>query len=746
MASSSIPSASDATRHRREELAREMAQNVRWRMPLSTGKLLLCLFAVTASSAGALAQDTLQTMPRFDRYEKLRRDIAGSVKRGSVTPKWSEDSSTFTYDLDGKVYKFDIATLKATETNEKPTPTAPVARNRRGNRVGAPERGRQFTTSLSEDGKLKATTRDRNVYISGVDGKNEFAVTTEGSAATRIKFGIASWVYGEELGVRDAMWWSPDSKKLAFYKFDESKVKDYFLQYDQTKVQDTLDTEAYPKAGAPNPVVTLYVYDLESKQTTTVDAHFGDTALGEYVFDVRWSPDGKEVLFNRSDRKQKTLQLCAADPTSGKCRVIVEESQPQSWAENHPTMQFLEDKNRFIWGSERNGYKNLYLYDLSGKLINAITQNEFDTTGIVTVDEKAGNLFYLCRSGNGPYLQQLNRVSLDGTGNTRITDPSLSHTVSIAPDGKHFVDVSQTIDTPPVSVLLDAEGKKVADIAKSDLTAFDKLRLRKTKRMTFTAADGKTTCYGTLQFPSDFSESRKYPVIVGVYGGPESSGGPETFQTPNPITELGFLVASFDGHGTGGRGKAFRDAVYGKLGIVEIDDQAAGAKSLLDLHYVNGRIGIYGTSYGGYASLMCLLRHPEVFSVSCSSSSVTDWLNYDSIYTERYNGLPDATENQAGYDNGKAVKYAANLKGKLMLYYGTADNNVHPSNTIQLVQALEAAGKQYDMQVGPDRGHTQMNANRMWEYFITHLILEKPKDNLKVMWNRRKREKATANS
>lgn len=685
-------------------------------------------------------------MPRYDRYEKLRREISGSVKRGAVSARWTDDSQTFYFDQDGKTYKFAIADGKALVTTETP-PVSTTGANRRGGRRGgngAPERGRQFSSALSEDGKLRATTKDRNVYFSNADGKMEQAVTSEGSAASRTKFGIASWVYGEELGVREAMWWSKDAKKLAFYKFDESPVKDYYLQYNQVQIQDTLDTEAYPKAGAPNPVVTLLVYDLVSKVTTTIDTKFANPALGEYVFDVRWSPDGKELLFNRSDRKQKTLQLCAADPETGKCRMIVEESQPQSWAENHPPIQFLEDKSRFIWGSERNGYKNYYLYDLSGKLINAITQNTFDAQSIVSVDEKAGVMYYLCRSGNGPYLQQLNRVNLDGTGDKRLTDPTLSHTVSLAPDFKHFVDVAQTVDIPPTTYLCDGEGAKVAEVAKSDLTKFDSLKLKKTQRLTFTAADGKTTCYGTLQFPSDFNPHKKYPVVVSVYGGPESSGGAETFQTPNPITEFGFLVASFDGRGTGGRGKAFRDEVYGKLGVVEIDDQAAGAKSLTSLPYVNGRIGIYGTSYGGYASLMCLLRHPEVFSVSCSSSSVTDWLNYDSIYTERYNGLPWEGENKAGYDNGKAVKYVPNLKGKLMLYYGTADNNVHPSNTIQVVQALETAGKHYDLQIGPDRGHTSMNATRMWEYFITYLILEKNPDHLKLAWNRRARDKRRA--
>ncbi len=683
-------------------------------------------------------------MPRSDRYVKLRSGMAGSVNRGSVTARWADDGKWFTYDLDGKNYKFDIATGKATETSEAAA-TPPVRGGRRGGQRGgrgAPERGRQFSSAMSEDGKLRATTRNRNVFISDADGKNEYPVTTDGTAIARTKYGIASWVYGEELGVREAMWWSPDGKRLAFYRFDETPVKDYFLQYNQVQIQDTLDTEAYPKAGAPNPTVTLFVYDLASKLTTTVDTKFGEPMVGEYVYDVRWSPDGQELFYNRSDRKQKTMQLCAADPTTGKCRVIVEEAQPQSWSENHPTMQFLADNKRFIWSSERNGYKNLYLYDLTGKLINPITNNAFDMQGILSVDEKANVVYYLCRSGKGPYLQQLNRVNLDGTGDKRLTDPALSHTVTLSPNGSHFVDVEQAVDTAPTTILCDGDGKKIAEIAKSDLKGFDKLRLKKTQRFSFMAADGKTTCYGTLQFPSDFSPSRKYPVIVSVYGGPESSGGAEQFQTPNAITELGFLVASFDGRGTNNRGKAFREAVYGKLGIVEIDDQAAGAKYLDTLPYVNGRIGIYGTSYGGYASLMCLLRHPEVFDVSCSSSSVTDWLNYDSIYTERYMGLPDAGENQAGYDNAKAVKYAKDLSGKLMLYYGTADNNVHPSNTLQLIQALESAGKHYDLQVGPDRQHTQMNTTRMWEYFITHLILEKKKsDHLKTTFDRRKREK-----
>lgn len=688
--------------------------------------LLIALVA-----AGAHAQDTLQTMPRYDRYEKLRREISGSVVRGIVNVNWADDSKSFTYAKDAKTYRFDIESKKEAEATASDTP---VRRN--GQNRGAPDRGRQFATAFTPDGKLKAVCRDRNVYISDADGKNEVAVTTEGSIPNRIKYGVASWVYGEELEVREAMWWSPDGTKLAFYRFDESAVKDYFLQYNQVSVQDTLDVEAYPKAGAPNPVVTLYVYDLASKKTTEVNTKFDDATLGEYVYDVRWSPDGKSLFYNRTNRKQNIMEFCSADPSSGSSKAIVRESQPQSWAENHPKVKFLEDKNRFIWSSERNGYVNLYLYDLSGKLISTITKGQADVSDVVKVDEASKTLWYTCRDGNNPYLMQLHRVRLDGKSDRRLTEPSLSHSITLAPNGKYFVDIQQAVDIAPATVLRDGDGKEIRTLATSDLTKFSALGLKKTERFTFLAADGKTKCYGTVQFPSDFDPSKKYPLVVSVYGGPESGGSPENFQAPNAITEMGFLHAWLDGRGTSGRGKAFRDAVYGKLGVVEIDDQAAGAQELAKRPYVDGkRMGIYGTSYGGYASVMAILRHPETFAAACSSSPVTDWLNYDSIYTERFMGLPDKGENEAGYKAAAAATYAKDLRGKLMLYYGTADNNVHPSNTLQLVTALESAGRRYDLQVGPDRGHSGMNSTRMWEYFVTNLILNSPKqDALAVVY------------
>ena len=695
----------------------------------------IILFSVSLSAA--VAQDTLETMPRYDRYIKLIRDVTSSIVPGSVNARWSADSKSFFYSFQGKSYRYDIEKGRAEETTEQPPAENPnEGRRRRGG--GAPERGRQFSIVTSPDGKLRATSRDRNVYISDSSGKDEFAVTTDGSETARIKYGVASWVYGEELGVQNAMWWSPDNKKLAYYRFDESKVKDYYVTMSEGQVQDRLDTEPYPKAGAPNPEVELYVYDLASKKSTRIDPRFGDAGLAEYVFDVQWSDDGKQLYFNRTNRKQNTLQFCAADPETGSAKMIVEEAHKESWAENHPERRFLDDKQRFIWSSERNGFKNFYLYNLDGKELATLTKNQVDATRIVKVDEASGQFYYESYGTDNPYFRQLHRAALDGKSDVILTSPDMDHEVSIAPDAKHMVDVAQSPSDPPVSRLLDADGKVLDTFVKSDTSKFDTLNLKKTEVFTFKSADDKTTCYGTLQFPSDFDPAQKYPLLLTVYGGPDSGGINSRFQTPNPITELGFIVVNLAGRGTTGRGKAFRDAVYGKLGIVEMDDQNAGIRSLGSRPYVDlDRVGVFGTSYGGYSTVMLMLRHPETFKVGCASSPVTDWHNYDSVYTERYMGLPTDDDNRAGYDAGSAMKYASQLKGKLMLYFGSADNNVHPSNTYQLTQAIEAAGKRYDMQVGTDKGHTQMNATRMWEYFVTHLILQPHKDPLELVWNRR---------
>jgi dipeptidyl-peptidase-4 len=414
-------------------------------------------------------------------------------------------------------------------------------------------------------------------------------------------------------------------------------------------------------------------------------------------------------------------------------------------------MTFLKDGQRFIWESERSGWSNFYLYDLRGKLIAPLTAHTgFEVGSLLKIDEAAGLLFYTARDGDNYLKLQLHRVGLGGGKDVRLTDPAFNHTVAgcmgtpaggggrggfgaggggcgISPDNAYFVDVYQTHDTPPATRLVDAAGKTVAELAKSDLTKYTQLGFKPAEMFTYTAADGKTRLHGLLQFPSNFDPAKKYPALVSVYGGPASASNTarETFVTPNATAEYGFLILNLDSRSAPGQGKRTLDDVYLKLGQVEIDDMAEGVKSLYARPYFDkSRVGIYGTSYGGYASVMSILRHPEVFAAASSSSPVTAWYHYDSIYTERYMWIPQ--ENKENYDKGSAMSYAKALKGRLLLYYGTADNNVHPSNMMQLIKALQDGGKSFEVQVGPDRGHSGVNQDRMMEFFIDNLIVRPP--------------------
>lgn len=692
----------------------------------------LLLLQVPAS----LAQSRLATMPGRAEFEAQNRALQGAVKRAQVRASWAPDGSALYYEADGRKWKLDLATTRQAEwTGDFPNePDRRSGPNPNASRR-PPQRGRQFTEAFSPDGSRKLYTHERNAWLSDADGKNAVPLTEDGSAQTRVKYAAACWVYGEELGQREAMGWSPDGKRVWFYRFDESRCPDYYLTYSVTKVQNTLDVEPYNKAGAPNPEVDLIICDVATKAMVKVDARDGrpfDNGLGHYLYGIQFSPDSKELWFHRTNRRQNVMQWCAADVRTGKVRVIVEETNPNGWTENSPTCVLFDEqeniekspqwKGKFLWVTERTGFANFSIGSLDGKEFRMLTTHPFEVGRVVRLDLKANRLYYLARSGRTPHLMQLHVVGLDGKNDRRLTDPNFNHTVQLSPNGQFFLDTAETVDTPPTIRVMNVEGKEIAKLAESDLNEFRKRGFHTVERVVFKSADGKFDLYGYLHKPMGFDPNKKYPLLIDVYGGPESGGGAERFQTPDSKTGYGFLVAEVDGRVTNGRGRAFKDAAYLKLGQVEIDDQAAFVRALATRPYVDAsRVGISGTSYGGYASAMCILRYPELFHVAVASSSVTDWRNYDTIYTERYMWIPQ--ENEEGYTKGSCLTYANNLQGRLLLYYGTADNNVHPANTYQLVSALQRAGKTHDLQVGPDQGHTGVNFNRMMEYFVQYLIV-----------------------
>lgn len=685
-------------------------------------KFKACLSAIVLLSAFtiATAQDKLKNMPGYEQYSEVAPKIRGSVKLAPTYFSWNDDSRSFKYAKEKEYFKYTIG--------EGETP-ADVDNENSGRSWGnRPARGRQYASTESPDGKYVAFTKDRNMYFKNADGSDTIAITTNGNQENHLKYGIATWVYGEELGQTTAMWWSPDSKKIAFYEFDEKEAKKYYVLYNQTQIQDSIEIEAYPKVGAKNLPVNLKVYDFETKEITNLDLRDGksyhDGDLGTYIYDISWSPNGKELLYHSTNRKQNVMELKAANPNTGKSRVVVREEWLPSFTKNSPEMHILENGNQFIWASERTGFNNYYLYNFDGTMVNPLTTNDYEASNIVRVDEDNGLLYYMARSGDNFMKMQLHSVKLNGKSDKRLTDPAYHHNANVSPDGKYFIDVAQTHDIPPFTNLMTTKGKKVAEIGESDMTEFNAMGLKKVEVFTFTSADGKTELHGMLHYPSNFDPSKKYPLILSNYGGPGTNAFSENFRTPDALTEYGFLVANIDGRNLKGRGKKLLDQLYGNLGIVEMDDFAAGIKSLYDRPYFDKeKVGVYGTSYGGTTAATSLLRYPDVYHAAVANSAVTDWRNYDNIYTERYMGLLE--ENLDGYEASSLINMAKDLRGELMIFFGTSDNNVHPANSLQFIKALQAAGKSFEVQVGPDKGHSSMNRDRMMEFFIEHLVMDK---------------------
>ncbi len=705
------------------------------------GTFFLCLALVFAASilpySGGNAE-ILRSCPAQERSGPAAGD-AGAQQRpmeaideaaikGVISmPVWSEDGKTLTFTNNRKKFSFDLMTgrleSRGEQSEEERQKEMESRRGRfrqmresRDPRIQRPARGRQYMVERSPDSTWYALCENWNVVLEKIPGGQKTTVTTGGDR--KYRFGTANWVYGEEIDQLHGMWWTPDSKKLIYYVFDERPVRDYYLAGDMTQVITSNLVEGYTKAGDPNPIASLEIYDLESKLRTPIDC-----GKAEYIYNMRFTPDGKEFLFNRTDRHQRRLDVVALDIATLKTRVVVTEFQ-KTWQENAPLMQFLKDGQRFIWETEKTGYRHYELRHLDGRLLSTLTRGTYPDMGIVLVDETNGWLYYSADSDpKAPLCTQLHRVRLDGKGQQRLTTKPMNHSAfTLSPDGKWFTVQYETVAVPPSTALYTTRGTWVSTLAQGPDIQNDRSEL-----FTYKAADGITDLYGILHKPAQMDPAKKYPLIVSVYGGPTSRAVYQRFRRGHPYNDQGYLVAQFDNRGTSGRGKAFADMVYGKLGDVDIQDQADGVKFLRQRPYVDGdRVGIVGHSYGGFMAAMGILKHPDVFTVAVDRAGPTWWRNYDSIYTERYMNLPQ--DNPEGYEKGKAANYAKDLKGHLLIMHGLVDDNVHPSNAFQLIDALDAANqfKLYETRFFPKNDHGFGGEDMQMEFFERHLKPEKP--------------------
>ncbi len=688
---------------------------------LSLGVKGLTIAALFAVPAFVLSQSRLGEMPGTGPARQVRSELTKGLKIAQLSVRWTSEG--FPAWQNGATW----TALNPASLTEQPLSSAPnVDRPMR-----RPGRGRQLTEALAPLEGMKALSKEGHVFL--VKDGRERQISKPEMGGPRIKHGQASWVYGEELGQNDAMGFSSDSKWLWFYRFDETQVKDTHLALSQATPQTRLEIEAYPKPGQPNPLVDLYIANTETGELHKVQVRPGefDDGIGHYVYNIKWRPGVSQLIFHRLDRRHKAREICSWDPQTQSLKVLDREENPSAWVEDASALTFLEDlpgaresdlESALIL-SEASGFTNLYRINLKEGGRTPLVRSAFDLRSVARIDLVKREIDVIAIPGSRG-MRQLYRLNL-ATGQFRsLTDLTLHHDVQISPNGEWIIDRASNAATPPSVRLLNSRGEVLKVLAESDVSVLDAQNYPRPEAFTFRSADGVTLLNGTVCLPPASYQGPR-PVLVQVYGGPlglSADSWNEDFKAPPSAADYGFAVVRLEVRGGGGRGRAFRNALYQKMGQIEIDDLAAGVKSLAGRARIDlSRVGIEGTSYGGYASLMAVLRHPDVFHAAASQSCVSDWRNYDTIYTERYMGiLPESKE---AYDAGSGVVLADKLTGWLMVYYGTADDNTHPSNSLQVIRALQRANKSFEVQVGVDVGHSGMNTARMMEFFIERLVM-----------------------
>lgn len=586
------------------------------------------------------------------------------------------------------------------------------------------EKGFQMFAKLNPAGDKVAFVRDRNLFMVDLNTMQETQLTDDGSEGGIIN-GTFDWVYEEEFGLRDGWQWSPDGRHIAFFKLDETNTRD-FAMTDLLGQYPEYEQFRYPKAGEDNSEVKVGVIDVATQGIEFLDTNTwnegGDTH--EYIARMGWTPDANgehKVWMFRLDRDQNDLDFLYAG-VNGSVETVLQE-QEDTWINvENDKLTFLEDGEHFVWQSEVNGYNHLYLYKNSGELVAPITSGEWDVTAFHGIDEETGTAYFTAAK-DSPLERHLYAVSIEsGTGEetsmslpVKISDEAGTHNVNMSGDLGYYIDSYSNSTTPSV-VSLRSNDSGAVKVLESNEDLINTLAEYNTPAPEFISVPGGdgTSLNAYVIKPTNFDESKQYPLLMYVYGGPgsqtvrDSWGGSRYLWHAYLAEELGVIVASVDNRGTGARGKEFKSVTYKNLGQREAEDQIAAAKHLGGLPYIDAnRMGIWGWSYGGYMTLMSMLYGdgPNTFKLGVSVAPVTDWRLYDTIYTERYMSTPQ--KNEEGYRVGAPQTYADRLQDhqRLLIIHGDFDDNVHFQQSVQMVNALQAANKQFDMMMYPGRNH-----------------------------------------
>lgn len=573
---------------------------------------------------------------------------------------------------------------------------------------------------LSPDGKRVLYRWKSNLYVIDLGTKRTEQLTSDGTPT--LLNGQLDWVYPEELEIETASWWSPDSRRIAYMQF---KVADEFVypQMDLIGVRAISEPERYPQAGTPNAEVKVGVISADGGSTRWMD--LGETSH-TLLARVVWLPDSSEIAVERLSRVQDKLDLLFSNPDSGTVDTVLHE-ESKTWLNVADNLFFLKSRPEFFWTSERSGFRHIYRYSNKGELLGQLTKGDWEVTSVAAIDEARQRIVYTSTQAS-PLERQVYAVRFDGGEPERITKERGTHDAHANQDGSYFVDTYSSLKDPDETTLRNASGEQVALLKPANKKDIEEYELLPSEILALKTPDG-VTLYGRLIKPAGFRAGTKYPVVVSVYGGPH-------FQTVRDdwsgvsfdqvLAHRGYVVWHLDNRGSSDRGTAFEAPIYREMGKVEVADQVFGVRHLIQMGFVDPtRVGITGWSYGGYMTIHSMLLAPDIFKVGVAGAPVTDWHNYDTIYTERYMGLPD--ENRKGYDAGSNVKNAAKLQGKLLILHNFEDDNVLFQNTMQMADALERADKQFFMQIYPQKSHGVTGGLRkplyqaMLNFFEAHL-------------------------
>ncbi len=560
----------------------------------------------------------------------------------------------------------------------------------------------QYAT-FSPDANKVAYVFENNLYYKDLSTGKENQLTIDGSFNNLI-FGSTDWVYEEEFSFAKAFWWSPDSKRIAYMAFDESEVKEFTMTLYKDGAYPEYETFKYPKVGEKNSEVSVFIYDLKSEETLPVD-------LGteyEYIPRVKWTQNPNQLCVFKMNRWQNDLELVLADAATGKTSTLLKEKN-KYYVDIHDNLNFLKDGKHFIWTSEKSGFNHVYLYNMKGKEVKQLTKGDWEVTDFYGVNEEKEKIFFQSAE-ESPMERHIYTASLKGGKKKKLTNNKGWNTVQFSSTYDYYVNTHSTINSPSSYTVFKLKGDKVRTIEDNQKLKgiIETHKAQPAEFYSFKTSEN-VSLNGWMIKPPNFDATKKYPVFMTEYGGPGSQKVTDKWDAFNywwyqHLAQNDYIIVCVDNRGTGGRGEEFKKMTYLQMGKYETIDQIEAAKWLGKQPYVDAsRIGIFGWSYGGYLSSLCILKGNDVFKSAIAVAPVTSWKWYDTVYTERY--MRDTKDNPEGYKENSPVYFADRLKGNYLLVHGVADDNVHFQNSAEMANALIMNNKQFDTYFYPNKNH-----------------------------------------